>query len=86
MKVNFPNDLSENDRLELRKQEAIRANELALEGILIRLWRADSNTTTWGIWQVDKANSIEQVLVSLPLFRYMNSEIHQLSEHPNDPA
>jgi len=86
MKVNFPEDLSDGDRLELRTQEAIKASALAKEGVLLRLWRADSNTTTWGIWQADKASTIEEVLVSLPLHRYMNTEIHQLTEHPNDPA
>jgi muconolactone D-isomerase len=86
MKVDFPNDLSADDRLELRNQEAIKASALAKEGVLLRLWRADSNTTTWGIWQAEKASTIEEILVSLPLHRYMNIEIHQLAEHPNDPV
>ena len=85
MRVSFPKELSDNDRSTLRAQEAEVAQELAQAGTLIRLWKTDSNTATWGMWQADDKRRVEQAIQSLPLYVYMETEIHQLTEHPNDP-
>lgn len=85
MRVSFPQELSESDRLTLRAEEAEVAKELAQEGTLIRLWKADANTATWGIWQAVDQRNVELAIKSLPLHAYMETEIHQLTEHPNDP-
>ena len=84
MRVNFPKELTDHDRSALRTQEAEVAQELAEKGALIRLWKTDSNTATWGIWQADDQRKVEQAIQSLPLYIYMETEIHQLTEHPND--
>ena len=85
MRVSFPKELSDNERSALRAQEAEVAKKLAQEGTLIRLWRTDSNTATWGVWQADDQRKVEQAIQRLPLYVYMETEIHQLTEHPNDP-
>ena len=85
MRVSFPHELSDNDRSALRTQEAEVAKKLAQEGTLIRLWKADANTATWGIWQAVDQRNVELAIKSLPLHAYMETETHQLTEHPNDP-
>ena len=85
MRVSFPSQLSDNDRSALRTQEAAVAKKLAQEGTLLRLWRSDASTATWGIWQADDQEKVEVAIQSLPLHIYMETEIHQLTEHPNDP-
>ncbi len=85
MRVSFPNELSDNDRAVLRAQEAEVAKKLAKEGTLLRLWKTDSNNATWGIWWAEDERKVELAIEILPLYRYMETEIHQLTEHPNDP-
>jgi muconolactone D-isomerase len=85
MRVSFPDHFSDDDRSALRAQEAQVAKELAQAGTLIRLWKTDANTATWGIWQADDQRKVEVAIQSLPLHAYMEVEIHQLTEHPNDP-
>ena len=84
MRVNFPKELTDHDRSALRAQEAEVAKKLAQAGTLLRLWRTDANTATWGMWQADDQRKVEQAIQSLPLYVYMETEIHQLTEHPND--
>jgi len=85
MRVSFPSALSDNVRSALRVQEAEVAKKLAKEGSLLRLWKTDSNNATWGIWRAEDERKVELAIESLPLHRYMETEIHQLTEHPNDP-
>jgi muconolactone D-isomerase len=69
----------------LRKQEAIRAHELADAGILLRLWRVPGRQENWGIWSAGDADQLHQALVSLPLSPYLRITVHPLASHPNDP-
>lgn len=85
MRVSFPSQLSDNDRSALRAREAEVAKKLDQAGTLLRLWRTDANTATWGIWQADDQRKVEEAIQSLPMYAYMEVEIHQLTEHPNDP-
>ena len=85
MCVNFPENLTEENRLVLRQREAEIAKELALEGSLLKLWRSDANCTTWGIWQTSDFTAVQMIIERLPLYKFMKTNIHQLSEHPNDP-
>jgi muconolactone D-isomerase len=69
----------------LREREAIRARELANAGMLLRLWRVPGRRENWGIWSAEDADQLHEALVSLPLFRYLNIDVHPLATHPNDP-
>lgn len=70
----------------LLEKEAIRARELAAEGVLVRLWRVPGRMENWGIWKAETADRLHDALVSLPLFSYLHITVHPLASHPNDPA
>lgn len=75
-----------NDR---RKREAQRAQELATQGHLLRLWALpadDTDRRTLGLWNAANAAEITAVVESLPLYSWMTVGITPLDPHPNDPA
>ena len=61
------------------------ARELANLGKLRRLWRVPGRRANWGIWITTSVDELHEVLLSLPLFPYMNMTVHPLAKHPNDP-
>lgn len=70
----------------LLEKEALRARELAAEGVLVRLWRVPGRMENWGIWKAETADRLHDALVSLPLFASLDITVHPLASHPNDPA
>jgi muconolactone D-isomerase len=70
----------------LQEQEAIRAHELGVAGILVRLWRIPGRRENWGIWSAPDPGQLHNALVSLPLFPYLAITVHPLAPHPNDPG
>ncbi len=82
-------DPAELDRL--RGAEAVRAEELASSGLLLRLWRpADpSSQPRWrnvGLWHAPDEASLRQALESLPLWPWMSASVRTLDAHPHDPG
>jgi muconolactone delta-isomerase len=67
-------------------QEAARARELAGEGHLLRLWALPGRGRTLGLWRTHDAADMETIVASLPLHRWMTTEITPLSPHPSDPG
>lgn len=72
--------------LDLLKQEAARAQELASQGVLRRLWRVPGRRANWGIWTASSIDELHQALSSLPLFPHLDITVHLLAAHPNDPG
>lgn len=71
---------------QLREQEAKRGQELAEQGILVRLWRVPGRRENWGIWRAADCDQLHNALASLPLFPYLTITVHSLATHPNDPG
>jgi muconolactone D-isomerase len=65
--------------------EAIRAKELAKQGIVKRLWRVPGQKANWGLWMAENATTLHQTISSLPLYPYMEVIVHPLAKHPSDP-
>jgi muconolactone D-isomerase len=65
--------------------ESDRARELAVRGVLRRLWRIPGRRANWGIWIVGSIDELHETISSLPLFPYLNVTVHPLARHPNDP-
>jgi len=65
--------------------EAVRAKELAGQGIIKRLWRVPGQKANWGLWETEDATTLHQAISSLPLFPYMEVNVHPLAQHPSDP-
>jgi muconolactone delta-isomerase len=67
-------------------REAERAQELARQGQLFRLWRLPGEGRTLGLWRARDAAEMEAIIASLPLNAWMTTAIAPLTEHPSDPA
>lgn len=65
--------------------ERLRAKELADQGIVRRLWRVPGQKANWGLWEAEDATALHQAISSLPLFPYMEVNVHPLAQHPSDP-
>lgn len=70
----------------LRRQEAVRATELATAGLLVRLWRVPGEWANWGLWNVVDEAALTEALGSLPLRPFMEIEVLPLDPHPGDPG
>jgi muconolactone D-isomerase len=70
----------------LYAREAQRAGELAVAGVMRRLWRVPGRRANWGIWNATTADELHEAISSLPLYPYMTITIHPLAKHPNDPG
>jgi muconolactone delta-isomerase len=67
-------------------REAQRAEELAGQGHLLRLWRLPGPSRTLGLWRARDAAEMQAILKSLPLDAWMTVETTPLTGHPSDPA
>lgn len=74
------------ERERLIADEGARADELAREGLLERTWRVPGRSANWSLWQVKDATALHDALSSLPLFPWLDIEVHPLAEHYADPG
>ena len=49
------------------------------------LWRIPGRWANWSLYDVADATALHEALTSLPLYPWMDIEVHPLAEHPNDP-
>jgi muconolactone D-isomerase len=71
---------------ELTEAERVRARELAAAGVIRRLWRIPGRRANWGLWEARDATELHAALASLPLFPWLDVDVHPLAAHPSDPA
>lgn len=70
-----------------RAAEAVRAQELAAAGNLVRLWRPVGEPRSIGLWRAaDEADLHGNVLGTLPLRAWMSFAVTAVQSHPNDPG
>jgi muconolactone delta-isomerase len=67
-------------------REARRANDLARQGHLLRLWRLPGRSRALGLWNAGSPAELRAFLTSLPMDPWMAVETTPLSQHPSDPA
>jgi muconolactone delta-isomerase len=73
-------------------REARRAQELAEQGHLLRLWRLPGRSRALdlpralGLWNARSPAEMRTILASLPMDPWMTVETTPLSQHPSDPA
>jgi muconolactone delta-isomerase len=67
-------------------REARRANDLAGQGHLLRLWRLPGGSRALGLWNAGSPAELQAILRSLPMDPWMTVETTPLSQHPSDPA
>jgi muconolactone delta-isomerase len=89
MTTHVPEGTSEEAVDEIRSREAARAQELAKQGHLLRLWRPPLQPGEWrtlGLFAAADGEQLEEVLESMPLRIWRTDEVTPLTPHPSDPA
>jgi muconolactone delta-isomerase len=71
---------------ETEAREAERAEELAGQGYLRRLWALPGRGRSLGLWQAASPAELQAILRSLPLDPWMIVQTTPLTPHPSDPA
>ena len=89
MMTHVPEGTAESEVDDIKKREAVRAVELAVQGHLLRLWKPPLQQGEWrtlGLWRADDERQLQDVLATLPLHVWMTVEVTPLNPHPNDPG
>jgi muconolactone delta-isomerase len=69
-----------------RAREPARAQELAGQGYLERLWELPGEGRVLALYRAGDADELQTVLDTLPLRPYLTVDVTPLTEHPSDPA
>jgi muconolactone delta-isomerase len=67
-------------------REAERAQELAGQGRLLRLWELPGEHRALGLWRLGNEEEMGTILTSLPLNPWAQVETVPLTPHPSDPG
>jgi len=84
--ISIPEGTPGEEAEDIERREATRAKELAAQGHLERLWVLPGQERALGLWQAHDAAEMEAIVKSLPLDRWMTTEVTPLTSHPSDPA
>jgi muconolactone delta-isomerase len=71
---------------EVNASEAERAQELASQGKLLRLWELPGQGRVLGLWRAGDTAEMEAILASLPQQRWARVETVPVYPHPSDPG
>lgn len=89
MTTQVPDGVTEAEVDEVRGREAAHSRELAAAGQLLRLWRPPLEPGEWrtfGLFEAEDAEHLEEVLASMPLRIWRHDDVMPLGPHSNDPA
>ena len=85
IEIRWPADKPAEERERIFAEELEAGQRLARAGALRRLWRIPGRWANWSLYDVDDATALHEALSSLPLYPWMDIEVHPLAEHVNDP-
>jgi muconolactone delta-isomerase len=71
---------------DIEAREARRAEELAGQGYLLRLWRLPVDSAALGLWRARDLGEMHTLVASLPEGPWMTVDTMPLTPHPSDPA
>jgi muconolactone delta-isomerase len=80
------NSLPAEQRETLRAAERVRAAELTEAGTLIKLWRVLGSSDSIALYEVPDADTLHEVLMSLPMFRWLRFTVEPLVTNPQEKA
>jgi len=86
IEVTFPPDGDPRQKAELIAAEGKRARELAVAGIVRRLWRQPGRWANFGIWEAPDATALHEAISSLPFYPWLKVVVKPLAAHPSDPG
>lgn len=83
MEVNVPHDYDPDAFEKLKATEKARAEKLQSEGKWRHLWRIAGQYANVSIFDVDDAGELHAIMLSLPLFPFMKTQVTALCRHPS---
>jgi muconolactone D-isomerase len=81
MTVRLPQDMPPADADRLKAHEKKIAQELQRAGVWRHLWRIAGRYANVSVFDVADNAALHDTLMSLPLFPYMDIEVHPLCRH-----
>jgi muconolactone D-isomerase len=83
MEVRLPPDMPAAEADALRARERDLAQEIQRSGRWPHLWRVAGRYANVSVFDVVSPDELHDLLVSLPLFAYMDIEVTALARHPS---
>lgn len=83
MDVRIPHDIPADTGARLKAEEKARFQELQRSGKWRHIWRVVGQYANYSIFDVDSNAELHELLMSLPLFPYMQIEVQALCRHPS---
>lgn len=83
MTVRLPHTMAQEESDRLKSTERALAQELQRSGKWRHLWRVAGQYANVSIFDVADAEELHALLMSLPLFPYMEIEVEALCRHPS---
>lgn len=84
--IHWPPEAPSEDRERIWEEEFRQGQLLAEQGLLRRLWRVPGRSANWSLYEAQDATQLHEALCSLPLYPWMDIEVHPLAVHLNDPV
>ena len=83
MKVVIPHDADAGRIEKLKSTEMARAQELQESGVWRHLWRVSGQYSNVSIFDVKGPDELHEIMLSLPLFPFMETQVTALCRHPS---
>lgn len=83
MTVKIPHDANRSHVDALKAQEKARCQELMKAGVWRHIWRVVGEYANVSIFDVENGATLHDILMSLPLFPYMDVKVTPLCRHPS---
>ncbi|MEP2988640.1 MAG: muconolactone Delta-isomerase [Parasphingorhabdus sp.] len=83
MVVNPPLDIDKDEFEALKATEKARAEELQNSGKWRHLWRVTGQYANVSIFDVADAQELHDIMMSLPLYPFMDVHVTSLCQHPS---
>ena len=80
--VDLSADVTEPRRRELLEAEAERGRELLASGALRRIWRMPGRRANVSLYEASDPTELHALLMSLPLWPWMDIHVEALAMHP----
>ena len=80
--VDLSADVTEPRRRDLLEAEAERGRELLASGALRRIWRVPGRRANVSLYEASDPTELHALLMSLPLWPWMDIQVEALATHP----
>ena len=83
MDIAIPADFDADEAARLKSEEKDRFQELQAAGIWRHIWRVVGKYANVSIFDVESNAQLHDLLIGLPLYRFMTMEVTALCRHPS---